>query len=119
MRLRPKLSFFVLTQTMNILITRKATLAMNIMITGTVGPQVIHNHKYNGIYLFYPLDIHQVPPNIIMNFDVGKKLNKFSKLGGGNLDKIQKTAVFFLGKPSHKRNYNLQLLQLTITSIYN
>ena len=56
MRLRPKLSFFVLTQTMNILIIRKATLAMNIMITGTVGPQVIHNHKYNGIYLFYFLD---------------------------------------------------------------
>ena len=53
MRLRPKLSFFVLTQTMNILIMRKATLAMNIMITGTVGPQVIHNLKYNGIYLYY------------------------------------------------------------------
>ena len=81
MRLRSKLSFFVLTQTMNILIMRKATLAMNIMITGTVGPQVIHNHKYNGIYLYYEKSTFRNDwklENVLLKCNCAKKRFKFN-----------------------------------------
>ena len=46
---------------------------------------------------FFRLCIYSIDFQIL-NFDVEKRLYKLSKLGGGNLDKIQKKA-FFVGKP--------------------